>query len=410
MIELNSSGEAKRWNNGDNIILGFINIQKFDADFKDSSINFEDEPFLKQTEPKEPEPFEVFKAGLTGIPPTPFNEGEFAMIYVSGWKQFEEVEYDSQAALVAIGRTNTASQTKYQNALKNAVLKHQELVMNYQARELSIEESYENKMEHYLRQKDRYIKAKKDFEDKVAKFSIAIKLYFSDHIMNEVRKTVEKTKYTGLVNQLKSMVFTGDRREGGYCKSILDHATYLNGMNLEAFIQAINQLFDMVEICGTEQTDESKLSAIAFTIERGDCNYPKRVLEQTEYDELNYDKTIEKLINAYKMKMLKSKPLDMAVEQANYSQAESSRKPKCSVCGKNHHGPHVDNYNSATKQKGASANEASTPAATEPLDKVTLLSLTGDEKAMFEEFKKRSYQEKAKQAHAYRAEYLDDSV
>jgi hypothetical protein len=78
------------------------------------------------------------------------------------------------------------------------------------------------------------------------------------------------------------------------------------------------------------------------------------------------------------------------------------------VCGKNHHGPHVDNYNSATKQKGASVNEASTPAATEPLDKVTLLSLTGDEKAMFEEFKKRAYQ--AKEARAYRAEYLDDSV
>jgi hypothetical protein len=94
---------------------------------------------------------------LTGIPPTPFDEGEFAMIYVSGWKQFEEVEYDSQAALVAIGRTNTASQAKYQNALKNAVVKHQELVMNYQARELSNKESYEKKMEHYLRQKDRYI-------------------------------------------------------------------------------------------------------------------------------------------------------------------------------------------------------------------------------------------------------------
>jgi hypothetical protein len=60
--------------------------------------------------------------------------------------------------------------------------------MNYQARELSIEESYEKKMEHYLRQKDRYIKAKKDFEDKVTKSNNAIKLYFGDHIMNEVRR------------------------------------------------------------------------------------------------------------------------------------------------------------------------------------------------------------------------------
>jgi hypothetical protein len=326
MIELNS-GEAKRWNAGDNILLGFINIKKLEADLKDSSINLADEPFLKQTEPKEPESLEVFKAELVGIPPEQFNEAEFAMLYVSGWKQFEDVDYDSQAALASIEKTNTASQTKYQNALKNAVLKHQELLMNYQARELAIEESYEKKMEHYLRQKDRYIKAKKDFEDKITKFNNAIKLYCSDHIMNEVRKAVEKMKYAGLINLLESMVFTGDRREGGYCKSILDQATYFNGMNLEAFIQVINQLFEMAEICGTEQTNESKLSAIAFTIERGDCNYLKRVIEQTEYDELNYDKTIEKLIKAYKMKMLKCKPLDMAVDQANFSQAESSRKP-----------------------------------------------------------------------------------
>jgi hypothetical protein len=330
------------------------------------------------------------------------------MLYVSGWKQFEDADYDSKAALAAIGRTNSASQIKYQNALKIAVLKYQELVMSYQARELAIEESYEKKMENYLRQKDRYIKAKKDFEDKVAKFNNATKLYFSEHIMSEVRKAVEKMKFAGLINLLQSMVFTGDRREGGYCKSILDQATYVNLMNFEAFIQVINQLFEMAEICGTKQTDESKLSAIAFAIKHGDCNYLKRVIEQTEYDELNYDKKIEKLINAFKMKKLKCKPLDMAMEQTNYSKAESSRKPKCSVCDKNHHGQHVDNYNTATKQKGASTNEASAPAATEPLDKLTLLSLTGEKKALFEEFKKRTYQ--AKQAHAYRAEYLDDSV
>jgi hypothetical protein len=105
----------------------------------------------------------VFKAGLVGVPPDPFNEGEFAILHVCGWKQFEDGEYDSQTASANIGRANTACKVKYQNALKNAILKHQDLVMNYQARELSIEESYEKKMEHYLRQKDRYIKAKKDF-------------------------------------------------------------------------------------------------------------------------------------------------------------------------------------------------------------------------------------------------------
>jgi hypothetical protein len=106
------------------------------------------------------------------------------------------------------------------------------------------------------------------------------------------------------------------------------------------------------------------------------------------------------------MRKLKCKPLDMVVEQANYSQAEPSRKPKCSVCGKNHHSPHVDNYNSAIKQKGANANEASAPAATESLNTTTLQ--VSQEKALFEEFKKRAYQ--AKEARAYRAEYLDDSV
>jgi hypothetical protein len=119
MIGLNSSGEAKRWNAGDNILLGFINIKKLEADLKDSSINLANEPFLKQTKPKEPESLEVFKAGLVGIPLEQFkNKAEFAVLYVSGWKQFEDADYDSQAALAAIGRTNTASQSKYQNALK----------------------------------------------------------------------------------------------------------------------------------------------------------------------------------------------------------------------------------------------------------------------------------------------------
>jgi hypothetical protein len=272
MIHLNSSRETNRWNSGDNIILGFINIKKLEADLKDSSINIAKEPFLNQIEPKEPESLEVFKARLVGVPPDHFNEAEFAMLYVSGWKQFEVMDHDSQAALSAIGRTNTATQMKYQNDLKNAV-KHQDLVMNYQARELTIEESYEKKMEHYLRQKDRYIKAKKDFEDKVVKFNNTIKLYFSDHIMNEVSKTVDETKYAGVIDQLKSMVFTGDRQEGGYCKSIIDQATFRYGMNLEAFLQVIDQIFDMAEICGTEYTDESKLSSAAFMIERGDCKY-----------------------------------------------------------------------------------------------------------------------------------------
>jgi hypothetical protein len=55
----------------------------------------------------------------------------------------------------------------------------------------------------------------------VVKFNNTIKLYFSDHIMNEVRKTVDETKYAGVIDQPKSMVFTGGRQEGGYCKSII---------------------------------------------------------------------------------------------------------------------------------------------------------------------------------------------
>jgi hypothetical protein len=99
-------------------------------------------------------------------------------------------------------------------------------------------------------------------------------------------------------------------------------------------------MFDLAEICGTEYTDESKLSSVAFMIESGDCNYLKRVIEQSEYDELNYDKTVKNLNRAYKMKLLRIKPPDATVEQANYSQAEPSQKLKCSVCKKYHHGPH----------------------------------------------------------------------
>jgi hypothetical protein len=150
----------------------------------------------------------------------------------------------------------------------------------------------------------------------VVKFNNTIKLYFSDHIMDEVRKTVDETKYAGVIDQLKSMVFTGDRQEGGYNKSIIDQATFRHGMTLEAFLQVIDQMFDMAEICGTEYTDESKLSSVAVMIERGDCNYLKRVIEQSEYDELKYDKTVKKLIRACKMKLLRTNPPDATMEEA----------------------------------------------------------------------------------------------
>jgi hypothetical protein len=93
-------------------------------------------------------------------------------------------------------------------------------------------------------------------------------------------------------------VFTGDRQEGGYCKSIIDQATFCDGMNLEAFLQVIDQVFEMAEICGAEYRDEIKLSSVAFMIERGDCTYLKQVINQTEYEELDFEKTIKKLIRA----------------------------------------------------------------------------------------------------------------
>jgi hypothetical protein len=111
-------------------------------------------------------------------------------------------------------------------------------------------------------------------------------------------------------------------------------------------------------------------------IERGDCNYLKRVIEQSEYDELKYDKTVKKLIRACKMKLLRTNPPDATVEQANYSQAEPSQKLKCSVCKKYHHGPHDYNYGSANKPRGASANEASAPAA--PKLEAAIVTITAD--------------------------------
>jgi hypothetical protein len=36
--------------------------------------------------------------------------------------------------------------------------------------------------------------------------------------MNEVRKTFDETKYAAVIDQLKSIVFTGDRQEGAIVK------------------------------------------------------------------------------------------------------------------------------------------------------------------------------------------------
>jgi hypothetical protein len=75
-------------------------------------------------------------------------------------------------------------------------------------------------------------------------------------------------------------------------------------------------------------------------IERGDCKYLNHVIYQTEYEVLDYEKTVKKLIRAYKTKLLRTKPPDARVEQANHSQTEPSQKLKCSVYKKYHHGPH----------------------------------------------------------------------
>jgi hypothetical protein len=64
-------------------------------------------------------------------------------------------------------------------------------------------------------------------------------------------------------------------------------------------------------------------------IERGDCKYLKRVINQTEYDVVDYEKTLKKLIRAFKMKMLRTKSPDAAVEQANVSQAEPKAQVLC---------------------------------------------------------------------------------
>jgi hypothetical protein len=98
------------------------------------------------------------------------------------------------------------------------------------------------------------------------------------------------------------------------------------------------------------------------------------------------------------------------VEQAKYSQAEPSQKLKCSVCKKYHHGPHDYNYGSTNKPKGASANEASAPAA--PKLEAAMVTITAEEKAEFDELKKKLLDlEKATQAHAraYLEQYMDES-
>lgn len=414
MIQVSSTREPARWDVGDNIFLGFLNIKKLDDEISDSSINPGDEPFLKETKPEKPETIEEFKAEHMGDQPGEFDENEFILMYAAELPQFKENDYVLGDAIEAIATLRTGAKAKYSKALKNAKEEHQKLIMDYKSREVSIEESYEKKVETYNRKMDRYVKSKKRFEEKVEKFNSTIKLYFSDHVMDLLREDIKEREYAEAIKKLRVIVFTGDRQEGGYLKSILEQAEYNNGMNLEVFLRVISQVFEMAEICGTAYTNESKLSAILFMIERGDCTYLKRILEQTEFARLGLKETVGHLIHAYKKNCLKLKSQGKIMESAHYSQGDQANKtkPLCEICGKYHAGKHIENYVPANKLKESTVKGAKQGAQVVPkAAQAATVTITAEELAEFEKFKKYFSEENAEQAQAraYLANYLDES-
>jgi hypothetical protein len=208
MMELNSAKEPRHWDTGHNGILGYLKVQKLKADLADSSLKLHKDPSLKEKEPEHPGPLEEYVQRYAG--PGDFDETSFKHDFaVENLGMPEETSLnEALAAIAALEGGAKGNCTKAKNQAKKA---HDQLKSDYQATLRRGEESSECKMENYYRRVDSYHKDKKEFDEKVSKFNAAIKLYFSDGVMKQLRSFIKEKKYKEVLQELESMVFSGTR-------------------------------------------------------------------------------------------------------------------------------------------------------------------------------------------------------
>lgn len=52
-------------------------------------------------------------------------------------------------------------------------------------------------------------------------------------------------------------------------------------------VHIVSEVFDMAELCGANKTEQDKLVIFMDIIERENVTYLKRLIEKTQYDELD---------------------------------------------------------------------------------------------------------------------------
>ena len=137
-------------------------------------------------------------------------------------------------------------------------------------------------------------------------FTNLVSDHFGDSFMLIVRPLIKVHKYNEALESIINKVFNKSKRQKSFLKSIIDLATYYTDVNLHQFINALNIVYEMLNQCNINKTDEDKLSDISDIIERGNHKKLKEVLKFSHNSRYDYKTTLELLLETYEDNQFKT--------------------------------------------------------------------------------------------------------
>jgi hypothetical protein len=259
MMELCSATKSKRWECGDNIILGRMNMIKLRDDLTDACLTDlieGKEPFVTEARPQPLGSLDDFIASRMIRDPGQFDLDKFKRIYVitkiEGAGDIDEDD-DSEDTMIAVNQRieglRGGGKAAYKTDLINARAAHEAKLETFHRDSRDAETSYDRKVDTYYRRKESYERNKEKFNEKVSQFTQLMKKYFSDNVMKISRPEIEKNDFEKALENIIDEIFKGTAKEGTYLKTILEHSSFIVGMNLELMIRIIFEIFHLADLC-----------------------------------------------------------------------------------------------------------------------------------------------------------------
>jgi hypothetical protein len=358
---------------------------------------------------------EFYLEPVEAMDPGPFDQYALDMRYAIRRIQGHAAQDRNDTSAETRARIRTAIEG-LQGAVKNAYLEEvEEAQLLHRDKQISFrnmlraeESAYDHRVDSYHRRLESYQKKKEKYREQVIKLNELIRKYFSDTVMKKTHELIPEGKFQEALEEVTKCIYNGTPEEGTYLRNVLEHVKFNMGMSFEAFNIIVEDIFTMAHLCGSTYTEYDKLSIIHRMIQGGNCRAMHTTINLTKYNKLNYEKTIEKLLKTYQDVELTRTSAYVARPESARS-AITSDKAKCTVCGKYHKGPHIDNYNPKTHRNDKKGKEEAKNTSSEKADEAkaatTTIMMSPEEKALFEEFKRRPQKP---QAHQAQHTYMDD--